>query len=32
MHPVGYPATHLHEKLGLFQLEGSTRSFPWAQA
>jgi hypothetical protein len=32
VHPVRYPAAYLHEKLGLFQLEGSTRNLPWAQA
>jgi len=32
VYPVRYPATHLHDKLGLFRLERSTRSFPWAKA
>ncbi len=31
-YPVRYPATHLHDKLGLYRLERSTRSFPWAKA
>jgi group II intron reverse transcriptase/maturase len=31
-HPVRYPVPYLHEKLGLFRLERSTRSFPWAKA
>jgi len=32
VHPVRYPATYLHEKLGLLQLERRTRNLPWATA
>jgi RNA-directed DNA polymerase len=32
VHPVRYPATHLHEELGLLQLERRTRHLPWARA
>jgi hypothetical protein len=32
VHPVRYPAAYLHEKLGLFQLNGSTSNLPWAKA
>ena len=31
-HPIRYPATYLHEELGLLQLERRTRSLPWATA
>lgn len=30
--PVRYPAAYLHGKLGLSQLESSTRNLPWAKA
>jgi len=31
-HPVRQAAAYLHEKLGLFRLEGMTRNLPWAKA
>ena len=32
VHPIRYPATYLHEELGLLQLERRTRNLPWAKA
>ena len=32
VHPIRYPATYLHEELGLLQLERSTCNLPWATA
>ena len=30
--PVRHPAAYLHEKLGLYRLESSTKNHPWAKA
>jgi len=32
VHPIRYPATYLHEELGLLQLERRTCNLPWARA
>ena len=32
VHPIRYPATYLHDELGLLQLERRTCNLPWAKA